>query len=210
MKYVKMLGFAAVAAAALMAFVGTGTASASTLTDGSGTVLGVGTEIKAENTETVTLHPPIGAIECEHSTVAGKVTNAGGTTHIVHEKTKETTTITHTVKGDIETLTFTECNATVTVLKKGTLEIHSTAAENDNKGILTSSGAEVTVEFVGFHCIFSTNSTSIGTVTGGNPAKLAIEATIPRTGGRSGAFCGTTAQWTGGYEVTAPKPLNIH
>jgi hypothetical protein len=210
MKYIKMLGLAAVAAAALMAFVGASTASATQLTDGSGNVLGVGTEIKAENEGKVILDPPFGAIECSVSNVAGKVTNAGGSST--------------TVVGEIETLTFSSCNATVTVLKKGTLEIHTTfestdgtshqKTNSDGNGTLTSSGAEVTVQFFGTHCIFATNNTDLGTVTGsantGGNATLDISATIPRTGGSSGVFCGSTAAWTGAYKVTAPSPLNIH
>ena len=188
MKYIKMLGLAAVAAAALMAFMGVGTASATTLTDGSGNHP---TAISAENGEDVILHPPIGSIECSHSTVSGSA-STGGTGE--------------TVSGAISTLTFSSCNATVTVLKNGSLEIHGQAG---NKGVLTSNGAEVTVEFFGFHCIFSTSNTTIGTVTGGTPAKLAIDADIPRTGGRSGAFCGSEAEWTGSYEVTSPSTVNI-
>lgn len=203
MKYIKMLGLAAVAAAALMAFVGAGTASATQLTGAGGSILGVGTVITAEAEGTTELHPPIVSINCKKSHVGGKVTSAGGKAE------------TETVKGNIEVLTFTECNATVTVLQKGTLEVHTqTKGVINNNGTLTSSGAQVTVNYLGFHCIFSTSNTSLGTVTGsattGGSATLDIAATIPRTGGTSGAFCGTTAQWTGAYKVTNPATLNIH
>ena len=195
MKYVKMLGLAALAAA-LMAFVVAGTASATTLTGAGGATLGTGTSIVAENEGTVTLHPPIGDIECKKSSVSGKTTNAGGAGV--------------EVKGSIEALSFTECNATVTVLAKGELAVKGTGSTN---GSLSSTGTEVTVEFAGFHCIFKTNGTGLGTVTGstttGGNATLDISATIPRTGGRSGAFCGSTAQWTGAYKVTSPSTLNI-
>ena len=197
MKYLKILGLAAIAAAALMAF--TGTASATTLTGAGGASLGAGTEIKSAAEGTTVLHPPIGDIECKESTVAGKTSNAGGSSE--------------TVSGNIESLTFSNCNATVTVLAKGSLEIHTKTASADNNGVLTGSGNEVTVEFVGFHCIFKTSGTTLGTVTGsattGGSATLDIEATIPRTGGRSGAFCGSTAQWTGSYSVSSPSTLNI-
>jgi hypothetical protein len=198
MKYVKMLGLAA-CAAALMAFVVAGTASATVLTGAGGSTLGTGTAISSEAEGTTTLHPPIGDISCTGSTVAGEVTNAGGASE--------------TVKGPISSLTFSGCNAEVVVLEPGSLEIHTKTASADNNGTLTSSGAKVTVTFVGFHCIFTTSSTDIGTVTGsattGGAATLDIEATIPRTGGRSGAFCGSTAAWTGSYKVTSPNPLNI-
>ena len=207
MKYLKMFGLAALAAA-LMAFIVAGTASATTLT-GSGGTLPKGTAISSVNEGTVTLHPPIGDIECKASSVSGKTSNEGSASE--------------TVKGTIEALSFTECNATVHVLQLGTLEIHTEYFKNEkgelvlnsanNNGTLTSSGTEVTVEFSGFHCIFKTTSTSLGTVTGsantGGNATLDISANIPRTSGRSGAFCGSTAAWTGSYKVSTPSVLNI-
>jgi hypothetical protein len=185
MKYLKMFGLAALAAA-LMAFAAVGTASAATLEDAGG-VMEVGDKISAESSHTV-LHPPFGSITCAQSSVSGTITNA------------------HGVSGSVDSLSFSSCNATVTVLKKGTLSI-------DGNGVLTGSGQEVTVNYLGTHCIFSTNSTKLGTVTSSSKTKghavLDIEATIPRTGGGSGAFCGSTAQWTGNYTVTNPATLNV-
>lgn len=225
MKYVKMLGLLAVAAAALMAFAGT--ASATQLTDASGNVLGVGTVIHAEAESTVTLHPPIGDIECSGSTVKGSITNAGGASATVSGPIDTTE-----VEGKKTGLTFTGCNATVTVLQTGSLEIHTKTANADGNGTLTSKGTRVTVVFAGFHCIFETNATNgtdIGTLTGsknvvkeihnpgkenevktfGGTATLDIEATIPRVGGTSGVFCGSTAQWTGSYKVDTPDYLDV-
>jgi hypothetical protein len=197
MKYLKIMGLAAIAAAALMAFAGS--ASATVLTGAGGTTLGTGTKIVAVNEGTVTLDPPFGKIECNESEVAGKTTNAG--------KLGEATEL---VKGSIETLTFASCNATVTVIKKGELSIEGTGSNN---GLLRGTGQEVTVELLGTHCIFSTNGTALGTLTGSSTttstATLDISATIPRTGGRSGAFCGSSAAWTGSYKVTEPDTLNI-
>lgn len=185
MKYLKIFGLAALAAA-LMAFAAVGTASAATLEDAGG-VMEVNDKIEAESSHTV-LHPPIGTITCAKSTVSGKITEA------------------HVVKGSVETLTFSSCNATVTVLKKGTLTINGSS-------VLTGSGQEVTIVFSGFHCIFETSGTKLGTVTNssktGGHAVLDIEATIPRSGGNSGAFCGSTAEWTGNYTVTNPSTLNV-
>jgi hypothetical protein len=101
----------------------------------------------------------------------------------------------------------------VTVLQKGILEVHTRNASADNNGLFTSSGTEVTVEFFGTHCIFKTQNTTVGTLTGssttGRTATLDIQATIPRTGGRSGAFCGATAALTGSVTVTKPDWLDI-
>ena len=198
MKLVKMFGLAVIAAAALMAFVGAGTASATTLTC-NGATCPAGTLITAEAESKVVLHPPFGSIECSKSHVEGKTNNAGSAAE--------------TVNGSISTLSFSECNATVTVLTKGALEIHAISGTSD--GTVTSNGTEVTVEYLGFHCIFKTSNTDIGRLTGSNTTKTEhatfdISATIPRTGGRSGAFCGSTAQWTGAYKITTPTKLNVH
>lgn len=196
MKYLKLMGLAAIAAAALMAFAGSASATLLTSPECSGTDCAAGTVIESENEGTVTLHPIIGDIECNESKVAGVTTNTGGTNTVVN--------------GEIKTLTFKSCNATVTVLKTGTLSIEGTSSSN---GTLRGTENEVTVEFSGFHCIFKTNGTKLGTVTGSNTtgktATLDIEATIPRSGGRSGAFCGPEAEWTGSYLVTKPDTLNI-
>ena len=198
MQYLKFTGLAAIAAAALMAFAGS--ASATTLTGAGGATLGTGTAIAAENERTLTLDAAIGTITCTESHMAAKTTNGGGAGV--------------NVTANVESLSFSGCNATVTVLVNGTLSIEGIGSNN---GILNGTGNEVTVELEvkpnRFHCIFKTNATNLGTVTGSSTTKstatLDISATIPRTGGSSGAFCGTTAQWTGSYAITSPDTLNI-
>jgi len=224
MKYLKMLGLAAIAAGALMAFVGAGTASATTLTctepAGTKVTCKTGTVIKAASEGHAILDNSIlGNIEC-NSTVEGPTSNEGSSST--------------TVSGSISKggLTFTNCtSAVVAVLKEGTLEIHTEYTKeadghetqnlaSTNNGTLTSSGAEVTVEKAGFHCIYGTSSTDIGTLTGSTTvakakgvetatATLDIAASVPRVGGRSGAFCGGSAPWTGSYIVNSPDWLDV-
>lgn len=219
MKSLKMLGLAAIAAGALMAFVGAGTASATelTCTNPPGTIVmcAAPTHIHAEvEPETkVVLDPPFGAIECSKSTVTFYASTGSSTTTVVSVNSSG-------VASELETLTFEGCNATVNVLKKGTLELHTTETNSNHDGLLTSTGAEVTVEFLGTHCIFKTTNTTIGHLTGSSTVAAArkeetgmptldIKASIPRVGGRSGAFCGSEAQWTGNYTVTTPEWLDV-
>jgi len=193
MKYVKMLGLLAVAAAALMAFAGS--ASASSLTSPTGTTLGKGTIIRASSTNS-SLTGTIN-ISCKKSEVEGEVTNAGGAGV--------------TVEGTVTKLTFEECDPhTVTVIKKGTLSLH---VNETNMGTLTSSGAEVTVlthsVFLGtIHCIYKTNNTPIGTVTGGEPATLhATSQSLERISTDFG--CGEHSTWNGDYTINSPNPLHL-
>lgn len=193
MRKLSLSALAVIAAAAVALLLSGSTASATTFN------LPAGTTIGADSESTVTLHPPIGSISCSESLIGGKTTNSGG--------------LSETVKGNIEALGFSGCNATVTVLKKGSFEVHTLSASADDNGTLTSSGIEITIAFSGFHCIFSTNNTTIGTITGsyttGTSATIDISGTIPRTGGSSGVFCGSTAAWTGSYKIVTPIVLNV-
>lgn len=185
-----------VAAAALMVAIGSGTASATTLTSPAGTALPTGSVIKGELSSGKTeLHPPIGTIQCNKSTLEGKTTNSGGAGISVNIA--------------LSTLTFSECNATVTVLKKGNLAID---AKGGGEGTVTGGGLETTVSYLGFHCIYSADPITlfvVGFIAGQIFATVIILAVLSRTGGSSGAFCGSTAKWTGTYKITSPQPLLV-
>lgn len=196
MKYVKMLGLLAMAAAALMAFAGT--ASATTITSDTGST----PTINAESVGYATLHNAVGSISCK-SSVTGAVASHGAGVP---------------ASGEISTLSFTGCtNGTVHSEEKtghveapfgsaGSLSITGVAPTGN--GTLTSSGATVVVTMFGQTCGYSTNNTHIGTVTGGTHAVLTITAKLTRHSG--GFFCGTTGNWTGEYKVTHPTNLLIH
>lgn len=197
MKYVKMLGLLAVAAAAMMAFAAT--ASATTLTSPAGTTY-TGTIHATNENGHVSLHGENGVtIECA-STVEGKVEKHG--TGV-------------TVEGAISALTFTGCTneSVVTVLKKGTLIAHNIAGTTN--GTLTSTGTEVKASvkslFGTIECVYTTKETDIGTLTSSAvtnaTATLDISATIPRTGGS--ALCGANGVWTGNYIVDTPMELFV-
>ncbi len=202
MKYIKMLGLAAVAAAALMAWVGAGTASATEITCGATPATtskcAVGATIHATSIGKAVLDAPFGNVEC-NSTVAGPVTTAG--------------TSTTTAKGNITTLDWTNCGGdTVTTLASGSLEVHTEGGSANGNGTLTSTGARVTVIHLGVHCIYETNNTTIGTVTGSSNTKghavLDIKANVPQVSG--GFLCGASAPWTGSYTVVTPAALTVH
>jgi hypothetical protein len=208
MKLTKVLGLMAVAVAALMAFAGS--ASATTLTSPTGTTYT--STIKAVRDAkglAPTLDGSFTTVTCEESEVEGKVETHGSSV---------------TAGGKITKLTFGKCNFPVTVQANGSLEIHPVkkgvephetclVSEGDNcQGTLTSSGAKVTVATSVGTCTFTTNNTNIGTLTTtaqtGKTATLDIGSSpIPRTEGNF--LCGSTATWTGNYEVTTPDSLWI-
>ncbi len=213
MKYVKMLGLAAIAAAALMAFVGASSASATVLCKTKvnaagfcpkGWVMAQGEEIHAvSETENPTLTSTFKTVTCEESTVKGEVEVKGDAAN--------------TVKGPVLTLTFTKnCNCTVTVIKAGTLEVH--AKDDKGNGTLTSNGATVTVQcssiFGPVHCLYVTENDDMGTLTGstttGGTATMDITTEVKREETvKEGALCDEEAVWHAKYKVTTPDTLDV-
>ncbi len=210
MKYVKMLGLAAVAAAALMAFVGASSASATVLCSEAGTgsptgttcpsgkAYGAGQEIHAVNVGNVKLDTTFKTITCTGSTVKGTISGEGSATE--------------TVTGPEGELTFTGCNcSTVKVLHAGTLEIHW--IEGTHNGTVTSSGNETTTIcstiFGNVHCTYTTNKTDVGTLAGGSTATLTASAHIPVNEAESDGICPEESTWTATYSVTTPDSLFV-
>jgi hypothetical protein len=194
MNHLKMLALAGMTAVLVLAAAGA--ASATEVTSPAGTKLGVKTVIKAGLSGQAIFHPPFGSITCNKASGEGEITSAGGTTE--------------TVKGILFIGNFSECNATITVLSTGTAEVHTEKSGSSNgNGTMTSSGAQVTVQFVGTHCIYGTSNTDFGNVIGGTPAIVKVNGIIPRTGGTSGIFCGSTAQLTAELVVTTPGTLFV-
>ena len=206
LSYSRMFVLALFTIGVLLGVGGVGSASATELTctnpPGTKAMCPVGTEIHAESEGPVTLHPPIGDIECSASTLKGKTSNTGASS--------ETVTI------PLESFTLAGCNGEFVVAETGQLEVHTREAGGSNNGTVTWSGMKLTTTFLGFHCIFTTSNTDIGTLTGSSnivssekTPTLDIEAVIPRTGGRSGAFCGSTAQWTGSFKFSGPDWMDV-
>ncbi len=194
MKYVKILGLLAVAAAALMAFAASASATYVTTTTG-GAVATPAIHAVNEGGHVV-LANAIANIECS-STSEGAVESHGHT--VVEGETKLDST---PASGNLTSLSFTGCTNSwhVTVTAAGSLSVEGTGGHN---GTASSTGAKVTTTRLGVTCNYETNNTDIGTVTGGNPATLDISASIPIAAGSSG-LCGSgNAKWSGSYSTTA-------
>ena len=194
MKLFKMLGAATVVAALMM--FGVGPASATVLTSPAATQYNGTMKFELEQGTVATFKNSFfSEIACSQSTIEAKVEGQGSSV---------------TATGSLSTVDFSECNGPFTALKTGSFEIHTDSASADGNGIVTSSGAEITFELAGPHCILSTSNTTLGTVTGGTPARFATNsAAIPRTGGRSGAFCGSSMSFAATYKVGTPETLLV-
>ncbi|HEX5983192.1 MAG TPA: hypothetical protein VFY69_03200, partial [Solirubrobacterales bacterium] len=175
MKYVKMLGLLAVAAAAMMAFAGIASA---TVTSGGSAYTG---EISASSTNSE-LDGTVD-VKCKQSTVAGSTTSGA-------------------TSSSISTLTFTECGSdTVSVVKKGSLSISSSGGVTSSGAEVT---VQVHRSIFGFpittHCIYATGAgTEVGQLTEGTTTIHLLGTDIPRLSTDSG--CGENSQWTGTYTI---------
>lgn len=205
-KYTKMLGLAAVAALALMAFVGTSGAAASakvcsTAGTGAACAAGHGNEYTTQNLAA--------------STGAGVATLTSGFARVECPSTM-TGTSTHGGSGTITALNFAvaSCTSTLgscTVAKATNLPWNSTAvkttAPNGKLEVSSTVGGEFTCG--GVNCQYSApNAGTKGevVVTGGEPAKVtATKVPMSKIGGSF--FCSATSEWDGVYTVTTPSSL---
>ena len=195
MKQLKMLGLAVVAAAALTAFVGAGTASAeTTLCEGAGGsgCLAAGATIKAKlKSGTEAKLTGSFPVNCTGSSIEDKIGTAT------------------TPSGSVEAknLTWSGCNAeTVSTVTGGTMQIHH---DVNNNGTLTIKGFVVHIKKFGFDCYYGGEIT--GTLTAGTPAIIDITTNVTRSDVHpSDAFgCPLNAEWHAEYEVTSPKSLAV-
>jgi len=199
MKYIKMMGLAVVAAMAVMAMAGAGTASANgtactTNTSPCTSLLANGTKLSAQlkSGTHATLTSSLGNVTCKKSTVGGVINNAS------------------TAHGEITSLTFTECTLGSTACTvKATAPPYTVTgvASNQTLTITQKTGGNVPgalVECGSFiNCTFSNSDITLG-FTGGTPAFIKAEAVSLN---RSGGFCPSTSTWHAEYEVTSPKTL---
>ncbi len=205
-----MLGLAAVAAMALMAFIGAGSASASELCSTNtapctGTMYPEKTAISAKlkGSTVATLTTSTGTVRCAKSTVGGETTNTGTTGEAVF--------------GTITSLTFTECKLafffTCSIASVGLPATAEVAATGGGKGSMTVTedgsgepGATVECFGGGLNCTFTTPDITLD-VNGGNPA---IVVASQEELVAEGTECPTeVSKWDAEYEVTAPKPLFV-
>jgi hypothetical protein len=207
MKYLKMLGLAAVAAMALTAFLGAGSASATVLCTEANTTedchengeaYNKGTEFEASlvgtatltNTSTTTTY-----VTCSGGAVTGHTENTG----IGPEGEHETN-----IKIEGTEVGWSGCSFTTDTLNPGTLEIDW--IEGTDNGTVTSKEAEVTTNIFG-SCVYGTGKgTDLGVLEGGETPKLVIHAVVKRL-----KFClgPAEAEWNAEYHVTSPTPLYV-
>ena len=205
MKYLKMLGIAAVAAMSFMAFA-VSSASATTL-ENTGVTQNSSVTITASllsGTKAV-LSRTDGSLanECTESHAHGYTTVFTGT-HVVGTFTGHTTHDKSTGQKPEDGLKFSGCTREVEVVDPGTLRVTHISGTTD--GTVESLGAIVRVgsPFGTLNCQTG-EGTDVGRITG----SATKNATMDISGVINCGFLVPTALWVGTYEVTSPHALGI-
>jgi hypothetical protein len=199
MKYLKILGLAAVTAAALMASGGAGTASAETTlckttTEPCTEGYGVGTVIKGTSVNSKWTTAFI-TDSCKKSTFEGKT---------------ETAT---TPKGKLTSFTWSECSFPTAAATLGELQVHHDPLPESGKhnGNVTLLGTVVKIEAFGMIChYFGEVKEGLTLKAGASPVLVAnARVTLVNTASHtSGGFCSPEGAWTAEYPIT-PSPTYV-
>jgi hypothetical protein len=188
MKHLRKLAAATVAAAALSALLGAGSASATTLEVGGVTqngAISISATLKYGTSTILRDTSGFSAGTCTSSEMAWKT---------------ESPFSGATVTGNASTLTFSVCSGPTTVHKTGTLHVAYTSGTN---GTVSSSGAEWTTDgpFGYLNCVTGTGTT-LGTLTGAVTGHAAIDVNAVLN-------CGISARLGAIYAVTSPTGLGV-
>ena len=203
MKYIKMLGLAAVAAMALTALFASGTASATELCEETVTPCPEAKRVKTLDLSVVAGTPALlvntsgeELDKCTGGTVKGKVTVNGSSTT--------------TTTGPVEELTWANCTWPTSTLKKGSLEIHAIAG-TDNGTVTADGEFQVTINTVFFgSCIYGvTSGVDLGELTGSATTPIFHANAVAEKFSGSAFACPETSKWTATYHVTGTAPLYV-
>jgi hypothetical protein len=207
MNHVKILGLAAVVAAAFTAVVGAATASATELcstatTPCSGTMYTPSTHVKAVNTTNAVLTTNLTTYTCTSSTLEGEATGTGGGT-------------TTAVTGKTTAWTLAGCGrtggeqCTVKATNLGTFSVTGGSANANAKfsyNITSNTGWNMTCGF-SINCTFTTSSSTLAgqNQATGMPTIKAENIVLAREGG----LCPEISTFTASYEIVEPTPLYV-
>jgi hypothetical protein len=201
MKYLKFIGLAAIAAIALMAFAGAGTASATEICTMNTFPCPAGSQIstlelsKDPNTSPV-FETTEGSIQgtCTGITASGAVTQGDAT---------------HTAVVPQVTLGFTGCTNTTVVNNAAACEYEFHGISGSVNATVTTRGCTFSVN-LGVNCYYGGGGgITLGTLVGGTTKTLTVNTVIEKIDGSS-FLCPQTTRWTASYMVTNHSAVYFH
>ena len=202
MKYLKILGPVALAVAGLMALAPS--VSATNLTSPVGTnYTGV---VKAESIFNIRIHNTLLEDECLSK----------------FEWQPESHGSAVTLQGAVTSFSVFECvekesKSTISLLKRGSFEVHTFGAEKPNSGKVTWTGARMTsvtdTAIMNIACVYELEVPFTALLTGsgdllGKTAKVDMEVLWKYVEGNV-LLCPKKTTWTAEYTITTPDFLNV-
>lgn len=203
MKYVKMIGLAALAVAALMAIAGTGTASATVFCHTTSSPCPEKWKVGSEPRFSVKpgtagiWGDTSGAVaaKCPEGELRGTITSAGSATETVKISVPASGLTWKSVEGCIKTET----------LEGGTLEVHAISGTDD--GSVTVSGFKITISILGANCVYGFGlNQNLGTLTGNASGKAVLDIKTNFIKKEGGFTCPMDLNWA--EEFTLEQPSN--
>jgi hypothetical protein len=209
MKYLKMVGLAAVAAAALMAIAGAGSASAtvfcSTTTTPCSSKWPAGTELRFtvtsgtagiwKNTTGETV------ANCPEGELRGKMPSTGSATETVKLSVAASGLTWPGVGGCLKTITT----------EGGTLEFH--AISGTDNATVTVSGIKITLEIeqFGISCIYGfATGEHFGLLTGNGTGKAVLDVNTSFLKKEGSFLCPESLRWTESFTQIAPSGTGLY
>ncbi|HET9592199.1 MAG TPA: hypothetical protein VFP17_04715 [Solirubrobacterales bacterium] len=207
MKYLKMIGLAAVAVAALLAIAGTGTASATvfchTTTSPCPEKWKAGTEPRfgVKPGTAGIWGDTSGAIaaKCPEGELRGTITSAGSATETVKISVPASGLTWKSVEGCIKTET----------LEGGTLEVHAIAG-TDN-GTVTVTGFKITISILGANCVYGFGvGQTLGTLTGNGSGTAVLDIKSNFVKKEGGISCPLDLNWAEEFTQEQPSGTGLY
>jgi hypothetical protein len=202
MKYLKMLGLAAVAAKALKAVAGAGTASATEICTVTSYPCPAGSAIKElqlskDPNTTPVLETTEGSIQdtCTEALAEGASTQGDST---------------HTVLISDMNLGFTGCTNTTTPNNKSICEVEFHGEGGSDNATATAQGCTIAVNLGGVTCRYGAGAgVTLGTFVGGTTRTIAVNTVLVGIDENS-FLCSATLRWTTSYVVTNHTAVYFH
>jgi len=201
MKYLKTIGLATLAVAALMVIAGTGSASATVFCHTTSSPCPEKWKVATEPRFIVKpgtagiWNDTSGAVaaKCPEGELRGTITNAGSATETVKISVPASGLTWQNVEGCIKTET----------LEGGTLEVH--AISGTDNGTVTVSGVKITISILGASCIYGFGlNANLGTLTGNGSGTATLDIKTNFVKKEGGFTCPTDLNWA--EEFTQEKP----
>ena len=204
MNHMKMLGLAALAVVALVAFAGAGSASATVLCHKAETPcsqkwsLGTEAEFVVRPGTTARWFSGVNTLmSCTGGDLKGSITNAGGSSQ--------------TVQIPIKTFTWSSCNVGNTTLAPGELEIHSITGSTS--GTTTLKGFTTKIETMQYGtCVYTSGSAGVdlGDLTASKSGEAVIDIEVVLTKKEGSALCPLSIEWWEEWTQTKPSGTPLY